>query len=156
MPNYGVYTATFTDIAVAAAQDLLSLQPATNRPIELISARVTQTSDDPLAEPEQLRVELRRGHTTAPSGGAAVTPVPLDSNQASSGATARRNDTTLASAGSPVVCEDLSFNIATGLWELYPEEARWRVQASVWLNLRLRGAPADSLTMSGTLKFRVL
>lgn len=152
-----MYSATFTDIAVTAAQDLLSVLPATQRPIEVCRVRIAQTSDVGDAESEMLRVSLIRGHTTAPSGGAAVTPALVsDSNQATSGVTARRNDTTIASAGTAVTICDLSFNIMAGLDEIIPPEYRTRVQNANWVNVRLRAAPLDSLTMSGTLWFRTV
>lgn len=153
-----MYTATFTDIAVTAAQDLLSVLPATQRPIEVCRVRLSQvgTADMVAGQEESLAVELRRGHTTAPSGGATVTPAPRDSNQATSGVTARRNDTTIASAGTAVTVCDLSFHVMAGLDEVIPPEYRPRVQNANWVNVRLRAAPADSLTMSGTVWFRTV
>lgn len=157
MASSQFYTATFIDIAVAAGQDFLSVQPAANRPIEICYVSLFQTSDFGDAQAENLAVSLVRGHTTAPSGGVAVTPTLIgDSNAATSGVTARRNDTTIASGGSVVTAYDMSFNVAAGLERWFPEDFRLRVQNAVWVNLRLRTAPADSLTMSGTIGWRNL
>lgn len=156
MPNHGMYTVSFIDIAVTAAQDFFELLPATQRPVEVCKLRIVQTSDVGDAESEMLRVSVIRGHTTSGSGGAAVTPVPLDSNAAASGVTAERNNTTVASAGTAVTVADVSFNIMAGVLEWEPPEYRPRVQNANLLVVRLRAAPTDSLTMSGTLWFRTL
>lgn len=153
-----MHTASFENIAVAATQDMLSLLPATQRPIEICRIRIMQigTADMVAGQEEALRVALIRGHTTAPSGGAAVTPALRDTNQATAGATARRNDTTIAAAGTAVTWADLSFNVQIGLDEIIPPEYRPRVQNANWFNVRLLAAPADSITMSGTIWFRTV
>ena len=153
-----MYTASFFDISVAAAQELLSLLPAANRPIEICRVRLNQvgTADMLAGEEESLAVTIVRGHTTAPSGGATVTPVARDVNAASSGVTARRNDTTLATAGAPLNWQDMSFNVQIGLDEFIPPEYRVRTQNTSWVTVRLRTAPADAITMSGSVWFRTV
>lgn len=150
MSRRATYTVSFVDIAVTAAQDFFEFLPATQRPIELVALRIAQTTELGDAAEEQLGVSVIRGHTTSGSGGATVTPQPLDANAAASGVTAERNNTTIASAGTAVTLADLTFNVRSGLYEIWPPELRPRVANANLLVVRLRAAPADSITMSGT------
>lgn len=154
--NRSTYTVTFTDIAVTAAQDFFEFLPATQRPIELIMLRLAQTTELGDAQEEQLPVSVIRGHTTSGSGGATVTAQPLFSPASASGVTAERNNTTIASAGTAVTLADLTFNVRSGLYEVWPPEVRPRVANNSLLVVRLRSAPADSITMSGTAWIREL
>lgn len=152
-----LYAVEFENVAVTAAQDFFELIPAANRPIRLHGVFLSQSSDVGDAEEELLRIKIIRGHTTSGSGGSTQTPTPLDTNDAASGiASAEVNNTTIASAGTPVDLHSETFNVRTG-WQYVPTpEMRPRCQNAQALVVRLMGAPADSLTMSGTLIFEEL
>lgn len=158
MSRRATYTATFLDVNVSAIQDLFSFAPQSNRPIEVVAIRLFQTSDYGDAQAEGLPVHMIRGHTAAGTGGTVVTPTPLDANSAGASTTVRANDaTTVASGGTPVVMPDLSFNIQAGAIEVYPETMRPRVGSPQGLLVvRLRAAPADPVTMSGTVWYSEL
>lgn len=144
------YAITFTDVAVTAAQDLFGVLPATQKPIKIKELTISQGSDVGDAAEEILQVTIRRGNTTVGSGGSAATPVPLNTNAGAAGATARVNDTTAASAGTAVTLRSEKFNIRSGYQMVFPDGQEPSSQNAEYLCVGI-SAPADSLTMSGTL-----
>ncbi len=153
-----MYAITFENIAVTAAQDFFELSPADDKPVLVHAIYLSQSSDVGDAAEEMLRVTIKRGHTTSGSGGSSFTPVPLESSaNAAAGTTAEINNTTQASAGTAALLHAEAFNIRSG-WQYIPTpEARpGASQANTTLVVRLEAAPADSLSMSGTLIFEEL
>lgn len=146
------YTVEFENVAVTAAQDFFSITPADDKPVRIAGLFLSQSSDTGDAAEELLRYRIIRGHATVGSGGSAPTPRPIDRSGTAAGFTARVNDTTIASAGSPVNLHSDAFNIRAGLQLWFPPEF-WveATQGDVLIVVRLMAAPADSLSMSGTL-----
>lgn len=147
------YAVTFEAVAVTAAQDLFELTPADDKPVLIHGLYLSQSSDVADAAEEMLRVKIIRGHTTGGSGGSTPTPAPLASSaNAAAGFVSKVNNTTIASAGTAVDLHAEAFNIRAGLVYIPTPEARpGASQANVTIVVRLMAAPADSLTMSGTL-----
>jgi hypothetical protein len=158
-----VFTAPFNAVAVTAAQDIFSIVAPSTCRIRVRDIKLMQYSDFGNAEAETLSVQLIYGNTVAGSGGAAVTPVNLHPwNAATATATVRRNDTTVASGGSPKTLLADGWNVASG-WSMrdvlrlsdnrinIPSEALW-IERGDRLCVRIT-APADSLTCNGTLAF---
>lgn len=155
-PSRGpVYSAVFAAVAVSAAQDVFEIvAPATSR-VVLREVRLGQYSDAGDAEAELLSVTFLRGHTTTGSGGAAVTPANLMGVTGSTAAvsTVARNNTTVATGGSPVTLLADSFHVAAGFrWYPAPEE-QITLEPSQRFVVRI-SAPADSITLNGTLVFQ--
>jgi len=151
-----VYTVVFEGVAVTATQDFFEISPADDRPCEVIGLFLSQYSDVGDAASEILSYSVIRGFTASGSGGSAATPRPLDPSDTVA-FSAEVNNTTVANTGTGVVLHRGSFNIAVGeaLW--LPPGAEWKVtQANTTLVVRLNSAPADSLTMNGTLYVREL
>lgn len=145
----GVFIVPIDAVAVTAVQDLWSFLPATDKPIELLGAVLNQSSDAGDAQDEQLRVRIRRGFTSAGSGGSSVTAGLLDALDSAAATTCRINDTTQASGGTIVTLLADAFNVRAGwVYRPLPEE-RIRCQPGVRLVIDLPAAPADSLTLSG-------
>lgn len=152
------YTGTITN--AGGDCDLLSIQPADDKPCRLVGWIIGQSSEVGDAAEENLRLTVR--HMTATvtigSGGSAPTPQPnrpgtLD--VAAAGFTARCNDTTVATTnGTSVIMEELGWNERNTPWERWiPEEMRpWAVQGEV-LIVRMESTPADDFT--GELTFFV-
>ena len=116
---------------------------------------VSQSSDFGDAQAEQIGFRVVRGHTTSGSGGSAPTPRPLNRGDAAAGFTAETCNTTAASAGTAVDLWADSINMQAGYQIWLPESCEWGVsQADTTLVVRLIAAPADSLTVSGTLVVR--
>lgn len=137
--------------------DLLSIQPADDRPCRLVGWIMGQTSEVADAAEEALRLTLR--HMTATvtigSGGSAVVGQPnrpgvLD--VAAPGFTARCNDATVATtSGTSVVMEELGWNIRSSPWERWiPEEQRPRAAQGEVLIVRCESTPADDITVELT------
>lgn len=150
-----LYAVPFENISILNAdgdQDLFYIAPADDKPCKVHALHIAQISDVGDAAEEMLRFKVIRGHATVGSGGAAVTPTPLNPSDTAAAFTARRNDTTIASIGTPVDLHADAFNIRTGIVIVLTPECRWVVtQGQTTLVVRLMAGPADDLTMSGTL-----
>lgn len=151
-----VYAVTFSAVAVAAAQDLFEITPASNRPIEIVGIELGQTSDSGDAQDEQLQISIIRGHTSSGSGGSAPTPAILSPLNTASGFTAEANNTTIASGGSTVTLHVGAWNVRAGYINWFPEECRPSATSTNTTLVVRQTAPADSITMSGTLYVREL
>lgn len=154
--NGRIYTVTFSAVSVSAAQDLFEISPADDRPIEIVGIELGQSSDFGDAADELLQVSIIRGHTTSGSGGTAPTPAPMSPNDAAAGFTAEVNNTTAASAGTTATLTTTAWNVRAGYIQWFPEGMRpSATQGNTTLVVR-QTAPADALTMSGTLYVREL
>lgn len=149
MPNT-VYTAVFDAVSVTAANDLFHITPAANRPVTLLGMTLGQTTDLGDAAEEVLRIGLYRG-VTGGSGGSAATEQPYD---APTGPTASAavvtNNTTPSTSGT--LLEVIPWNIRVPLmWFPIPEIRPDVSAAETNAAFRLIAAPADAITLSGTL-----
>lgn len=161
--NGPIYTATFSAISVTAAQDVFELTTHASSRIEICEIFLGQYSDAGDAQAEMLSVQIIRGYTTAGSGGAAVTPGNFEPWSRAALTTVARNNTTVATAGTAVILHSEAFNVQGG-WLYKPLKAerdneRPRIEAAGATNgllvVRIT-APADAVTMNGTIKFREL
>lgn len=150
-----MYTVSFLATAVTVQVDLFELTPADDKPIEIVGLFVGQSSDFADAQAELLAYSVIRGFTTSGSGGAATTPRPLNRSDVAAGFAAETCNTTLAVTGTTNQLHADTFHVANGekLW--LPEGCEWEAtQADTTIVVRTAAAPADSLTMSGTLYVR--
>lgn len=151
-----IYSLTFKDIAVAAAQDLFYLLQTASIPIALHSVALTQKT---LTAWEAKNVLIKRvpATVTVGSGGTSGTPRPLNSNDTAASGTGRVNDTTGAtSSGTIVDLHAEEWNFLNGLYYLPPPEDRPIIQVSQALVVALVTAPSASMTASGTLIYEEL
>lgn len=148
-----VYTATFDGTAVTVGADIFEIIPASNRPIAVVGLFLGQSSDVGDAAEEILRYQIIRGYTTSGSGGTTAAAGPaLDEFEAAAGFTFEACNTTGATGGTPVILHSGTFNVRVGepLW--FPPGMQPRCSAAQnRLVVRLTAAPADSLTMTGTI-----
>ncbi len=154
-----IYTVTFENVAVAAAQDLFALTPAANKPVEIVGLLLTQVGNADVgdAQEEMLRVAIMRGHTTTAAGGSAATPAAVKPTASAAGVAAHVNGTTLATGGSPVTLHCEGWNVRSGLDRLWPDGMEPSASAAnTTIVVRLVAAPADAITLSGTLYVREL
>jgi hypothetical protein len=151
-----VYAVTFSAVAVSAAQDLFEITPADDKPVEIVGIELGQSSDYGDAQDEGLQISIIRGHTTSGSGGSAPTPAPINPNDSASGFTAEVNNTTIASTGTTVTLHTGCWNVRGGYINWWPEGCRPTAgQGNTTIVVR-QTAPADAITMSGTLYVREL
>jgi hypothetical protein len=152
-----VYTVSFTATAVTAQIDVFEVTPADDKPIEVLGYEIGQSSDFGDAQAEQLGFRVIRGFTTSGSGGAAATPSPLTKNgDTASGFAAETCNTTLANTGTTIDLHAGAINLQAGSGLVWlPEGCEWGCsQADTRLVFRFIAAPADSITLSGTLYVR--
>lgn len=151
-----VYTVVFSAVAVSAAQDLFEITPADDKPVEIVGIELGQTSDYGDAQDEGLQLSIIRGFTASGSGGTAPTPAPLNPNAGAAGFTAEVNNTTVANTGSTATLWTGCWNVRAGYINWWPEGCRpVATQGNTTMVVRMT-APADAITMSGTLYVREL
>lgn len=154
-----VYTAVFEEVTATLAQDLFELLAPNDVCLELISARVGQSSDPADAQAEMAAISIVRGVGTVTSGsggGTNPTPRPTHQGGAASGSTVEINNTTkmVVGTGALEILLNDDFNMQVGwLYQPVPEE-RFYVSPSDRVTIELVNAPADALTISGTISWR--
>lgn len=151
-----IYAVTFEGVAVTVAVDFFEVLPATQKPCKLLGLMLSQSSDVGDAAEEILRIKVIRGHTTSGSGGTAGTARPCNPADTAAGATVETCNTTIASVGTAVDLLADAFNIRSGYQFWWTPETAPVVANAETAVVRLMAAPADSLTMSGTLYFEEL
>lgn len=152
--NGRLYAVTFSAVAVSAAQDLFEITPASNKPCEIVGIELGQSSDAGDAQDELLQISMIRGFTTSGSGGSAPTPAPMNPNDSAAGFTAEVNNTTVANTGTTTTLHTGTWNVRAGYINWFPEEARPQLSAANTTLVVRQTAPADAITMSGTLYIR--
>lgn len=150
------YSVTFSAVAVSAAQDLFEITPADDKPVEIVGIELGQTSDAGDAADELLQISIIRGHATSGSGGSAPTPAVKDPDDTAAGFTAEVNNTTIASTGTPVTLHTGAWNVRAGYINWFPEGDRPKCKQGQTTIVVRQTAPADAITMSGTLHLREL
>lgn len=150
------YSVTFSAVTVSAAQDLFEISPADDKPVEIVGIELGQSSDTGDAQDEQLQISIIRGHATSGSGGSAPTPVPKLPADTAAGFAAEVNNTTIASTGTAVTLQTGCWNVRGGYINWFPEGDRPTANQGNTTIVVRQTAPADAITMSGTLHVREL
>lgn len=145
-----MYSATFEQVAVTAVQDLFELVAPADAAVIVHSLALSQSTDAGDTESEQLNILIHRGSTSG-SGGTTITPRPLQVGFPAAGTVAEANNTTQSTEGNHVHSD--CFNVMAGYQYVWTPETRPVVSPSGRLIVELQTAPADSLTMSGTIYF---
>jgi len=148
-----VYTVDIAPAAVTVAADIVELTVADDKPIAIHAIDILQTTDLGDAAEEIIGLIWVRGNATTGSGGtSSITPQPLNPADAAAGFTAESLNTTAASSGTAVNLQRHGWNIRAPLTIFYPPEDRPHAsQANTLLVLRMAAAPADSITISGSI-----
>lgn len=151
-----VYTAFFEAVAVSAVQDLLTLQAASNVPIEIHACEITQKT---LTAWEAKDISHKYVPATVTiTGGTTVTPSPLSPGDTAAVTTARANNTTAAtSSGTIRNILPSNFIFLNGYyWSAAGDDDRILIKpGDAWV-LRLGTAPSSSMTCSGWVTFAEL
>lgn len=117
---YGrLYSVSFSNVTLSAAQDLFELQPADDKPIIVHKVVVAPDTSE---TNQQVKVTVKRfsGAFTSGSVGSTATPVALDSHDAAAGFACEINNTTRCTGGTSVVIVADSFP-SQGGWEYMPD-----------------------------------
>lgn len=150
-----IYAVSYNGTITAAGgdTDLISIQPASNKPVRLRGFRLSQISEVGDAQEEGIRVTVKRlpATFTVGSGGSAITALPTLADSADTvwSFTARCNDTTIStSSGTVQILEELGWNernTPCDFW--YPDAAFCpKAKNGEGLVVRLETTLADDLT----------
>jgi len=145
-----MYSAVFEEVAVSAVQDLFEINAPSDAVVLVHGLVISQSSDAGDSESEQLNVLIHRGSTSG-SGGSTPTATPMEVGNAAFGGTVEANNTSQSTEGTHVHAE--SFNVMAGMQVWWTPETRPVISPSGRLIVELQTAPADALTMSGTIYF---
>ena len=147
-----MFTVSFTAVAVSAAQDLFEITASSTKPLRVHAIELSQSSEVGDTAEEGLSILFRGGTsgTTSGSGGSSATPAPLAGGSASF--TAEVNNTTTMTGGTVTTLVATNWNerISPSQW-VFTEAMMPLVAPSARFTVELASAPADSLTMSGTM-----
>jgi hypothetical protein len=153
-----VYSVSFAATSVSTAVDLFELDPGINRTIQLVGLMLSQVGNSDVgdAQEEILRFQILRGFENA-AGGAGFAPVPIAREGSDAAFTCRIVSTTLAGGGSLQILHEDGFNVRSGYQMWWPQGCgpSARSGGAGFVNrrmvIRLPTAPADAITLSGTL-----
>jgi hypothetical protein len=148
---HGPYVVNFTNTAVTAAISLIQIKASSSQPLQLIEARLSQSSSTTSA---QQRVQLLR--FSAASTVTAFTPLLENTIDPAAGAAGSTSGTGVnaSSEGTPGdILGEWDFNVLQGfLWQPVLEDRIW-VPVSGIIVMRFPAAPGSSTTYDGQLKF---
>lgn len=153
MPMYSV---TFSAVAVSAQQDLFELVAPAAGIVIIHGYELFQTSDHGDAQAEGLQLNWVRGHTTSGSGGSSATPGKQSSLDGASNVTAEVNNTTIASSGTTTTYAAGGWNAQGGTGPTFWTPETRPVLRNAERGVLRQSAPADPITLSGTLYFEEL
>lgn len=153
------YTASFSAVAVSAAVDVFEVLAAAGKAFVLHEVVLAQSSDYGDAAAEGLSVLIKRatGSYTSGASGSTATPAKHLTNDAAAGPTVETNNTSQAAAGSGALTtlRAEAFNVQAG-WQYLPTpEQRFTFLPTEACVVSIT-APADAVTLSGTIVFEEL
>jgi hypothetical protein len=152
-----MYSISFSQVSIAAQQDLFSIKPNSDKPIILHSCYISNvdiaaSSGD--SKEQDWEVKIVRGNTTVGSGGTNPTARPLNAADTTFGPTTnvRVNDTTKVSGGTGIIIHDDGFNTRSGwAYRPTPEERIQCTATDGFIAIQLATTPSAAIKISGTL-----
>jgi len=146
-----IYTATFSEVAVTAQQDLFQIE-ANTVGVKLHAVFLSQTSEEGDSAAEHLSILIQRVTDAVTND---VTEVKIDDGDAAANADLAVNETTELTTGASIIHAE-GWNILTPFVYLPLPEHRPIIQVGNAIVVNLNTTPADSITMSGTMYFEEL
>lgn len=146
MPRF--YTVSAENQVIATADgdvDILELDAAAEKPIELVGIGIYPLTEVQEAQEEWLRFQIIRGHTTS-GNGTATTPRPCDPDDVAASFTAKIDGATIAAAGTAVNLHPFGMNVRAGYEIFYPDRMGFKTSGTSLLVVRLMAAAADDWT----------
>ena len=151
--NYTVSVENVTITNAGGDADLVELDAATDKPIELYGIKIAPTTELAEAQEEWIRCAIIRGHTTS-GNGTSQTPRPLSAIDAAAGFVAETFSTTIASAGTGIQLDAFGFNVRAGYEIFMPEGAGYWTSGADLLVVRQMAAPTDDYNANMTFYVR--
>ncbi len=147
-----MYTASFAEVAVTAAQDFFQLLASGTVGFKVHSIRIGQSSDAADAQAEMLPITIGRSDMTVNgSGGSTITPALHSPGSSAAATVAEANNTTVSTVVTVVVAD--TFNVQAGWLYLPTPDEQILILPTEGLVVTLEAAPDDSLTVSGSITF---
>lgn len=143
-----MYSVSFTDVAVTAAQDFFQIEAVTV-PAIIHQVILSQSTDVGDAAAESLSLRFRRVTDALTN---VTAEAQLDTGDSAALADLNVNDTTPLTTGAATIHPEC-WNIAMPFVYLPPPELRIVVPVGDVVTLNLITTPADSITMSGVMYF---
>jgi len=150
------HTAGFKAVAVTAAQDFFEVKASASSILIVHGFTLYQTTDLGDAAEEVLRLTTNRGSgtVTSGSGGSTATAALIIRAATAFGGTVEVNNTTVLAVGTGTLTNDmehLGWNIRIPYEKWWTPDTRPIILPSEYWTLELEAAPADSITVSGTI-----
>lgn len=156
MASGRMYTVPISQVAFTVQIDAFEISPADDKPCEIVGLFLGQSTEFGDAQDETLTITIIRGFTSSGSGGSSTTPILIDAGDPAAAFAAETMNTTVANTGTSVKIHEDVWNVRAGYANWWPVGTEPKVsQASTTLVVRI-SAPADSVTLSGTLYVREL
>jgi len=141
-----------TPTSVSVSTDCFEIQPADDKPIYIHEICLYQTSDLGDAAEEILQLTVQRGYTSSGSGGTSGTVAKGNPADTSAGFTSEVRNTTLATTGTAEILHDDGWNVRVPyIWTPTEEWRPFCSQAQTLIVVRI-SAPADAITIGGSIK----
>ena len=150
-----MYSVSFLDVAVVAAQDLINLTATASMALEVLRIEGSQRS---LTAWEMKPIKLIRNlaTVTAGAGGTAPTPVKVNNGDAAATFTARVNDTTAQTGTTSTILFASGFEFLNGYFKVFTPDERLVIAPSQGFAINLPTAPSASTLMSFSVLVREL
>jgi hypothetical protein len=149
-----IYSAPIDALAFTTATDVFEITAAASTRVMIHQLELCQTTDLSDAAEEVLRIGWYRG-VTAGATGTALTESPYnDSNNGAATAAVVANRGTASTGGT--LLHIIGWNIRIPLEKIWTPETRPILELSTVGTFKLLAAPADSITVSGTLLWEEL
>ena len=150
------HTAGFKAVAITVAQDLFEVKASASSIVVVHGFSLYQTTDLGDAQEEVFRLTTNRGSgsVTSGSGGTTATMTLVTRANTAFGGTVELNNTTVLAVGTGTLTNDtehIGWNIRIPLNFWWTPEARPIILPGEYWTLELEAAPADSVTVSGTI-----
>ena len=150
------FTAIIEPTAVTTAVDFFEITAPATSAVMILEAHLYQTTGLGDAQEEILDLEFVRGDAaTSGSGGSTPTPQPIDNGDGAAGSTVEVLNTTRMTAGTGTldITKKFGWNLRVPLDIIFIPEVRPIITPSDLWTLSLNTAPADSVTIGGTITF---
>jgi len=142
-----LYSVSFLDVAVVAAQDLINLTSTANMALEILRIEGSQRT---LTAWEMKPIKLVRNlaTVTAGSGGTVATPQKINNGDAAATFTARANDTVAQTGTTSSTLFASGFEFLNGYFKVWTPDERLIIAPSQGFAINLPTAPSASTLMS--------
>lgn len=144
-----VYSVAIANTAQTAQVDLVEVNAASTKVVELLEVHLSQLTEVGDTQEEMLLIQVKTGATTSGSGGNTPTAIPRQLGDAAFAGTVETQNTTKATSGTIVTHLSANWNVRVPLDIIFTPETTVIIPPSGRLTVELGTTPADSITFGG-------